>query len=116
MISRVSRFLSPGRDLSEAATTNTDVQPTAAALPLAATPSLQAVLHDASLYLPQNHWFKLIQDRGREMTEIEALTYPADGRKVKTHHINHGLHFYAELYQLSEEIYKLLDSAQDIHF
>jgi len=83
---------------------------------ITATPSLQAVLRDPTLYVSQERWFKLLQDTGREMTEIEAVTYPPDGRKVKTRNINHGLWFYPELYQLAEEIFKLLDAKRDIHF
>ena len=46
------------------------------AIAAATGPALQAVLGDASIYLPQERWFKLLQDKGIEMTEIEAVTYP----------------------------------------
>ena len=78
--------------------------------------ALQAVLGNASIYLPQEHWFKLLQDKGREMTEIKAVTYPPNDRKVKTCNINHGRCFYPDLYKIAEEVFKLFDAKQDIHF
>ncbi len=75
---------------------------------------LQAVLQDAELYLPRDQWFKLLQDEGREMTAMEATTYPPpDGRKVKTCMINHGSWFYGELYQLADIHFKQLPQAKN---
>ena len=89
---------------------------TAPAVAADARLALQAVLGNASIYLPQEHWFKLLQDKGREMTEIKAVTYPPNDRKVKTHNINHGRWFYPDLYKLAEDVFKLFDAKQDIHF
>jgi hypothetical protein len=118
MLSRVSCILSPNRDPPAAA--SPDAPSTAAMPPVAsilpAAPSLQAVLHNANLYVPQTCWFQLIQDKGKDMTEMEKLTYPPDGRKVKTCKINHGLYFYSDLYQLGEQVYTLLDANCDICF
>ena len=127
---RVARLLSPHRDPPAAANDIGNTAPPAeATTPVAAgrggvaprpatAPSLtlQAVLQDVELYLPREQWFKLLQDEGREMTAMEATTYPPDGRKVKTRMINHGSWFYGELYQLAEALYKLLDAKRDIHF
>ena len=130
---RIVRLLSPHRDPPAAAVPPAEAMATtttATALerpvatgdvaprPAATAPSLtlQAVLQDVELYLPREQWFKLLQDEGREMTAMEATTYPPDGRKVKTHMINHGSWFYGGLYQLAEALYKLLDAKRDIHF
>ncbi len=114
MLSRVSRIHSPNRDSPAAASPNA---PSAATLVLPAAPScLKAVLRNANLYVPQARWFQLIQDKGKEMTEMEQLTYPPDGRKVKMRKINHGLYFYSDLYQLGELVHTLLDTNHDEYF
>jgi hypothetical protein len=45
--------------------------------------ALQAVLQDVALYLPREQWFKLLQDEGREMTDMEARRQPTPRMVVK---------------------------------
>ncbi len=98
MSSRFSCILSPNRDPPAAASPNAPSAaapaspnaPSAAAIPAvasilpAAAPSLQAVLRNVNLYVLQTCWFQLIQDKDKEMTEMEKITYPPDSQKVKT--------------------------------
>ena len=42
------------------------------------------LLTDATLHVPHDKWFKLLQGVGMEMTEMEAMTYSDNMRKCKT--------------------------------
>ena len=109
--------VSPAAPPSVAAAAAPSLPPAIPPVVAAATAlALQAALSDVSIYLPQERWFKLLQDKGREMTEIEAVTYPPNDCKVKTRNINHGRCFYPDLYKLAEEVFKLFDTKRDIHF
>ena len=81
--------------------------------------SLEQVLQDATLSIPRERWFELVQDIGDEMTEQEYALYGvrAKGKpKLKTRKISYGNRFFANLYTLSSELYNLLDSRRETTF
>jgi hypothetical protein len=66
--------------------------------------SLEVVLADSTIFLDNAHWFKLLQDDGKEMTPDEICQYmePLKGKPKKTYRtISHGGYFYQVLYSIA---------------
>jgi len=74
--------------------------------------SLEVVLSDSTVFLDNAHWFKLLQDDGKEMTPDKIRQYmePSKGKpKKKYRTISHSGYFYQVLYSLAGDVLALLE-------
>ena len=74
--------------------------------------TLEEVLADRSLYMERELFFKLVQDAGNEMSEVEELSYSTRLAKPKrkAKNIAYGNQFYPDLYILGAHLWDLIDN------
>ncbi len=81
--------------------------------------SLEVVLSDSTIFLNNSHWFKLLQDDGKEMTPNKIRQYlePSKGKpKKKYKTISHGGYFYQVLYSLAGDVLASLERKRQEYF
>ena len=72
------------------------------------TPEPVEIQHE--LHIPNDIWFRLLQDVGTEMTPTEFDLFAANDQKTKAYCIAFGGYFYRDLYALSEKVYNSIDN------
>jgi len=69
-----------------------------------------------SLYVPDETWFRLLQDVGKEMTPEEFAQFAENNPKTIARHIAFGGYFYRDLYTLAENVFDLIDGRRESEF